>query len=170
MAAKRTEGSRRLVKDRLRKILVVGVGNEYRSDDGVGILIAREIREKHLRSVTVKEESGEGTALMEAWKGFKAVILIDAISSASKPGTIVTIDARKKTVPAKFFHYSTHAFSVAEAIELARVLKTLPPQVFLFGIEGASFHAGVGLSRMVQESAKNVVSQIVQCITMVVKV
>jgi hydrogenase maturation protease len=170
MAGKHTEESRRLVKDRGRKILVVGVGNEYRSDDGVGILIAREIREKHLGSVTVKEESGEGTALMEAWKGFETVILIDAISSASKPGTIVTIDAGKKNVPAKFFHYSTHAFSIAEAIELARELKTLPPHVLLFGIEGASFQAGVGLSRTVQESAKNVVSQIMQHITTVVKV
>jgi hydrogenase maturation protease len=146
----------------LQKVLVVGIGNEYRSDDGIGLVIARKIREIHLSSVIVIEESGEGTKLMEAWQGYKRVVLVDAILSGAKSGTIFKIDASKKKVPSRFFHYSTHAFSIAEAIELARVMKTLPPRFLIYGIEGANFNAGTNISQVVQESAKHVVEQIVK--------
>jgi hydrogenase maturation protease len=149
----------------MKKILVVGIGNEYRSDDCIGLVIARKIREKHLSSVSVIEESGEGAKLMEAWRGYDSVVLVDAISSGAKSGTIFKIDASKKNVPAKFFHNSTHAFSVAEAIELARVMKTLPPRFLIYGIEGANFNAGTNISYGVQESAKNVIEQIVNKLT-----
>jgi hydrogenase maturation protease len=162
MIEKPSEGTQSLVQQSLRKVILIGIGNEYRSDDGVGLLIARQIRDRHLSFVSVKEESGEGAALMEAWQGYESVILVDAISSGSPPGTIIKINAGEKNVPAKFFHYSTHAFSIAEAIELARTMKTLPQRVFVYGIEGANFTAGVRLSRVVRDSAKTVVKQILK--------
>jgi hydrogenase maturation protease len=139
--------------------LLIGIGNEYRSDDGIGLLVARKIGEKKLSSVIVKEESGEGAALMEAWKGFEDVIVVDAVSSGSKPGTIFKMNANKERVPAKFFHCSTHAFSVAEAIELARTMKTLPATILLYGIEGENFAAGTGISFAVEEAARQVIRQ-----------
>jgi hydrogenase maturation protease len=147
--------------------LLIGIGNEYRSDDRIGLMIARDIRERHHLSVRVKEESGEGAALMESWKGYENVLIADAVSSGAKPGTIFIIDAGKEIVPAKFFHYSTHTFSVAEAIELARELKILPPRVLVYGIEGTNFSAGVSISHVVQESAKHVVEQILKKVTVV---
>jgi len=66
--------------------LVIGIGNEFRNDDGLGILIAREIRRRNLESVFVLEQSGEGTALMEAWEGPDRVIIVDAIVSGKAPG------------------------------------------------------------------------------------
>jgi hydrogenase maturation protease len=151
-----------MIENDPRKVLLIGIGNEYRSDDGIGLVIVRKIRERLLLSVTVKEESGEGAALMEAWQGCESVIIIDAVSSGAKPGTIFEIDAGKKNVPAKFFHYSTHAFSMAEAIELGRAMNTLPPRLCIYGIEGANFSAGVGISHVVQESANRVVGQILK--------
>jgi hydrogenase maturation protease len=142
--------------------LIIGIGNEYRNDDGVGLVIAKAIREKKLPSVTVKEESGEGAALMEVWQGFENVIIVDAVSSGTKPGTIFKMEANKEIVPAKFFHYSTHAFSLAEAIELARTMNTLPPRLLVYGIEGANFTAGVDISPLVKESASQVIDQIIE--------
>ncbi len=99
---------------------------------------------------------------METWQGCKNVIIVDAISSGAKSGTIVKIDASKEIVPVKFFHYSTHAFSVAEAIELARAMRTLPQELLIYGIEGTDFSAGMNISHVVQESAKQVVKQILK--------
>jgi hydrogenase maturation protease len=147
-----------------RKVLIIGIGNEYRCDDGVGLVIARTLRERLPGSVSVKEESGEGAALIEAWQGYERVILIDAISSGSTQGTIFKIDGRKKKVLAKFFHSSSHAFGLAEAIELSRVMKTLPQELLIYGIEGAAFYAGRTISRSVQVSAQNVVRQILKLI------
>ncbi len=138
------------------RIVIIGVGNEYRRDDGAGITVARRLRTLLSNSVTVLEESGEGVALIQAWQGANWVILVDAVRSAAPSGTIHRLDARKAPVPTGFFHYSTHAFSVAEAVELARSLDQLPPHLVVYGIEGENFAAGVGLSSAVEQAVQKV--------------
>src|SRR5271165_7198320 len=114
-------------------IVVIGVGNEYRSDDGAGIAVARRLRERFPTGVTILEENGEGAALIDAWQGATRVMLVDAVRSGAPPGTIHRLDAQAAPLPAGFFHYSTHAFSVAEAVELARSLGQLPSHVTVYG-------------------------------------
>ena len=138
-------------------IVVIGVGNEYRGDDGAGVAVARRLRAQFATGVTILEESGEGAALLEAWKGAAWVMLVDAVRSGASPGTIHRLDARAAPVPTGFFHYSTHAFSVAEAVELARSLDQLPPYLIVYGIEGENFAAGVGLSTAVKQAVEAVV-------------
>lgn len=147
--------------DRQITMLVIGVGNWYRRDDAVGLVVARRLRAMNLPHVLVKEENGEGVALMEAWHGNERVIIVDAASSGSRPGTVHTLNADSTTIPSAFFHYSSHAFSVAESIELARALKRLPPQLVVYGVEGKNFASGVGLSREVGYASDTVVRQIV---------
>ena len=142
--------------------LLIGVGNEFRGDDGVGIIVARRLRARNPANLTIIEASGEGAALMEAWKGFPLVLLIDATRSGSPPGTIHRFDAHADPLPSRFFHYSTHAFSVAEAVELARALNQLPPQLIVYGIEGRNFTAGEGLSPEVEKAADSVIARMLQ--------
>lgn len=143
-------------------ILLIGVGNEYRGDDGVGLFIARQLKARRLPNTVVIEEAGDATALMEAWKGANTVFLFDAVSSDSAPGTIHRFDAHVQPIPAKFFRYSTHAFSVAEAVELARVLDQLPPHLVVYGVEGNAFDASTGLSAEVKSAAHYVLERVVQ--------
>src|ERR1035441_1343482 len=143
-------------------IVVIGVGNEYRSDDGAGIAVARRLRALFPTGVTILEESGEGTALMQAWQGAAWVMLVDAVRSGASPGTIHRLDARAAPLPMGFFHYSTHAFSVAEAVELARSLDELPAHLIVYGIEGATFAAGVELSPAVEQAVEVVVERIAE--------
>jgi len=138
-------------------IVIIGVGNEYRGDDGAGITVARRLRERFLAKVLVLEESGEGAALIDSWRGADWVMLIDAVHSGARPGTIHRLDARTSPVPTGFFHYSTHAFSVAEAIELARSLGQLPQHLIVYGIEGDNFAAGPDLSPAVEKVIETVV-------------
>lgn len=143
-------------------ILVIGVGNEYRSDDAAGLVVARRLRRLSLGNVTVIEASGEGTDLMESWKGADTVIIVDAASSGAKPGTIHRIDARAQRIPTGLLRYSTHAFSVGEAVELARAMNRLPPRMVVFGIEGERFDEGTVLSRAVQGSVDTVVDLVLK--------
>jgi hydrogenase maturation protease len=138
--------------------LIIGVGNLYRCDDGAGLCIASRLREFVPAGVTVLEESGEGAALLEAWKGATAVILVDAVQSGAPPGIIHRIDTRRQQIPSRFFHYSSHAFGVGEAIEMARVLHLLPPSLLLYGIEGRNFSEGIGLSEEVEHAAAAVLA------------
>jgi len=141
-------------------IVVIGVGNEYRSDDGAGIAVVRRLQALFPTGVTVLEESGEGAALIEAWKkGATWVMIVDAARSGAPPGTIHRLDARAAPVPTGFFPYSTHAFSVAEAVELARSLDQLPAHLIVYGIEGENFAAGLGLSPAVARVVESVVER-----------
>lgn len=129
-----------------RRILVIGVGNPYRRDDGVGPHLAQAIRKHGPPCVHAIEHSGEGASLMELWRNEDAVYLFDAVSSGGVPGSITHFDALGHSLPTDFFNYSTHAFSVAEAIEMARVLGSLPSMLRVYGIEGSNFNTGQGLS------------------------
>jgi len=99
---------------------------------------------------------------MASWEGAGAVFLIDAASSGAEPGTIHCIDVRTQQVPKDLFRFSTHTFSVGEAVELARVMDRLPPRMVLYGVEGGSFEAGVALSQAVEESVHKVVELLLE--------
>ncbi|MBC8284380.1 MAG: hydrogenase maturation protease [Nitrospinae bacterium] len=141
----------------------MGVGILYRCDDAVGILIARNLDGRKTALMSVKEQSGEGTSLMEAWKDYNQVLIVDAVSSGSPPGSIHRLDA-SKTIPSKFFSCSTHNFGVAEAIELARTLNQLPEHLRLYGIEGRSFEHGEILSPELESVVEEVADEIFQYI------
>lgn len=151
----------------LAPILIIGVGTDYRRDDRIGLLIARKIRDLQIPSVTVEEQSGDGVALMDAWIYAETVIVIDAVCSKSAAGTIFRFEAQTQSLPSNFFHYSTHEFSVAEAVELARVLHELPTQLIVYGIEGADFEMGSEISDEVRKAAEQVISSIQADITSV---
>jgi hydrogenase maturation protease len=140
--------------------LIIGIGNIYRSDDGAGIAAIRQLKGQLPARVRVLEASGEGTALVETWKDAASVILIDAVRSGAPPGTIHRLDARNDKIAAELFLCSSHAFSLAQAIELARALNQLPQHLIVYGIEGQSFKAGEMLSPPVEAAIGRVVSQV----------
>lgn len=142
------------------KPLIIGIGNAYRGDDGAGLVAARRIREIAGDAIHVLEMSGEGASLIEAWQEQEFVILIDAVHSGAAPGTIHRLDARTQPLPSRFFHYSTHAFSVAEAVEMARALDRLPPRLIALGIEGKEFGSSESLSPEVEAAMEALVRRV----------
>ncbi|MDZ7262302.1 MAG: hydrogenase maturation protease [candidate division KSB1 bacterium] len=152
------------------RLLVIGVGNADRGDDAVGLIVAQRLKEKaqsagneiSYEPITILEQSGQDLALIESWKEAETVIVIDAIHSGAKPGTLQRFDAQAQPIPAKFFHHSTHTFSVVDAIELARVLDLLPPRLIIYGIEGKTFKPGAGLSWEVEKAIPEVVEQVLR--------
>ena len=86
------------------EVLVIGVGNDYRGDDAVGLIVARRIREMNLPQVQVIESDGEFTRLMESWKDAESVILIDAVQSGVAPGTIHRFDANEQKSNVEVLH------------------------------------------------------------------
>ncbi|MDP3182889.1 MAG: hydrogenase maturation protease [Desulfobaccales bacterium] len=143
--------------------LVIGLGNDYRRDDGVGLYVARKLRDLNLPQTLILEAIGDAAALLELWKPGTPAILVDAVFSWSEPGTIFRFEAHSEPLPEKFLSpASSHAWGVAEAIELARTLKQLPSRLIVYGIEGKSFEVGLGLSPVVKRAAKQVVTRVVK--------
>lgn len=140
--------------------LVIGIGNLYRSDDAVGLVVARRIKALNPARLTVVEQSGEGAALLAAWQDAPSVIVVDAMNSGAEPGTVLRFDALKQPLASRTFYYSTHAFSLAEAVGLARALGQLPQRLIVYGVEGKSFAPGEGLSAEVAQAAVTVIERL----------
>lgn len=140
--------------------MLIGIGNEFRQDDGVGLVIVQQLQSQIPSEIEILEASSQGIGLMEAWQGAETVYLFDAVVSGAEVGTIYRLDAWVQSVPEKFFHCSTHAFGVAEAVELARILNQLPPKLIIYGIEGQSFAVAIGLSPEVEQAAGEVVRRV----------
>ncbi len=135
--------------------LVVGIGNPVRGDDAAGLLAVQTVG----TSETVVEHDGEPASLMALWQGYEAVMLIDAVSTGNRPGTIVEIDVVRSRLPDGLCR-STHALGPAEAVELARALGKLPAEVTLIGIEGKDYSFGSGLSAEVEAAVDRVVERV----------
>ncbi len=141
-------------------ILIIGIGNEYRSDDAAGIMIARRLREKNIHGIEVIEHSGDSASLIETWQNADVVFVIDAVSSGGEAGTIHRFEAHTHPLPITFFNFSTHAFSIAETIEMARTLDQLPRKLVVYGVEGENFETGVGLSKEVEDAIEKITRRV----------
>lgn len=139
-------------------LLIIGIGNEFRSDDAAGLIAARKIRQLNLNGADVIENNGDGADLIEKWTGREKVILIDAVLSGSEPGTIHKFTAPGSIIPSELFKFSTHLFSVPQAIYLSASLGNLPKELIVYGIEARSFGPGTHISEEVEIAVNNIVN------------
>jgi len=149
-----------------RPVVVIGLGNDYRSDDAAGLLIARRIKKISPDTVRVVEGVSDTAALFDAWKGAEKVIIVDAAASGMNPGRIYRFNALIENIPEDFFcSYSTHDFSITDSVELASTLGELPDEIIIFGIEGERFMHGSTLSPEVEKAIPDLTKRILDEIT-----
>jgi hydrogenase maturation protease len=142
-------------------VVVIGIGNAYRSDDGAGLIVAERLRAEAPDLAVVANEQ-EPLRLIDAWDGADLALVVDAVSSGAASGTIHRFDATKDLPPVTVFHGSTHAIGVWDAIALARTLGRLPRRVLVYGIEGERFSAGNGLTPAVAAAVESLVPELVE--------
>lgn len=139
---------------------IIGVGNLYRQDDSAGILAAQRLLAHDQLSVEIVESSGEGADLLELMRDRDEVFIIDAVSSGQSAGFIHRFDIRSQSIPRDTLTGSSHAFGVAEALEMARALGSLPSSCKVYGIAGKSFDFGTELSPGVAGAIDQVVDEL----------
>lgn len=151
-----------------RRVVVIGVGNPLRGDDGAGRAVARQLLGQVPPGVAVLERDGEPAALIEAWEGASVAFLADAVVTGAPTGTVHRFDATEGPLPARVGGAaSTHGLGVAAAIELARVLGRLPETVVLYGIEAGDVALGTpatpAVDRAVAAVARRIVAEVAPC-------
>jgi hydrogenase maturation protease len=146
----------------LARVLVVGVGNPGRGDDGIGPLVVRQLLGRVSPDVVIVERSGDALTLVDDWEGRDAVILVDAAAPGGTPGSIHRIDLLRDVWPREVSLSSTHGFGLVEAVGLAGALDLLPPQVIAYAIEGANFDPGAPISPQVAAVTGEVAAELKQ--------
>jgi hydrogenase maturation protease len=130
----------------MNDIVLIGLGSEYRSDDALGLLVARELSRRALEGIRVLEAQGEVASLLHVWEDARCALLVDALSAPDPPGAVMRFDLSEAGLPAFLKTASSHLIGLVEAVELARQLQRLPRTTILYGIVGKCFEMGTGLS------------------------
>ncbi len=141
-------------------LALIGVGNRFRSDDAAGLEVARRLRAMHPPGIRVVEEGGEPGSLLQAWELVTEALVIDAVEVDDDPGALHRFDATAEPLPVELFRPSTHSLGVADAVELARELDRLPHRLAVYGIVGANFATGEGLSPPVKKTVDALVEEL----------
>ena len=145
--------------------IVAGMGSMCRCDDAVGIIIARKIAARAPGRTIIAETTGDGSALIDLWRGRDAVIVAGAIASDARTGAIYRFNAIEEEIPAGFF-IPPDSFGLCEAIELARALDELPPRLIVYGVRGKNFGHGIGISERVLMAADQIVEYVLEDLAM----
>ncbi|MEX2469124.1 MAG: hydrogenase maturation protease [Pseudohongiellaceae bacterium] len=143
---------------------ILGVGNSYRGDDGVGPWVIAALRQR-LPRASLAVSDGEMSNLLAEFGGCQALLLIDALDAATAgvdAGTVVRLDGRDAKLEATGLRASTHAMGVAEAVSMAKALDCLPGDFSVIGIAGTCFENREGLSRPVRDAAAALVEELMR--------
>lgn len=138
--------------------LVIGIGNPFRHDDGVGLAVLDRIALDQSVPADVVEELGEPAALVERWTGRDLVVVVDAVVSGAEPGTVVSYElgATAEPIAVPPPKGSSHALGIGDAVELGRALGRFPQRLLFVGVEAADTSAGFGLSPAVAAAVEAV--------------
>lgn len=124
-----------------QRILIAGVGNVFKGDDGFGVEVVRALPNFNLPDdVTVADFGIRGIDLAFAMSEYEIVILVDAIQRGSKPGTVSVIQPNatqsSEAVPA----IQGHNFDPWSVLQYAARLNVA--ETASFGPEAGSFCNG----------------------------
>ncbi len=146
--------------NREKNFLIVGVGNVFRGDDAVGILIARFLKRCFKENVKIIGVDTSFDELIQFLGDYDLIIFIDAIKSEEKPGEIYRLKFGVDKIPAQLEFFSTHSVGLIEYIEIAKALGKLPKELIIYGIVGKDFDVGSSISSEVKVSCKEIVREI----------
>ena len=143
----------------MTRAVVIGVGNEYRRDDGVAVAVLAALDTEPIPDVTTVLCDGEPAALLDAWTEVDTAIVVDAVlCEPSTPGRIwkSTVDGWPPGAGAA----SSHALGIPDAIRLGAVLGRVPGQLVVYAVEAADLGLGTGLTPAVRAAVPEVVRAI----------
>ncbi len=137
--------------------VLIGVGNEFRRDDGVGPAVARALENVVPPGWRIVESSGDPTELLELWSSASTAMTVDSVvCEPSNPGRVHRFDHGAVPLPVRVT--SSHGLGVAEALRLAEVLGRVPQRHIVYAIEIADTGVGEGLSPVVAAAVPVVVA------------
>ena len=119
------------------RMLVLGLGNPFLTDDAVGLLVTQKVRDilPAGLNVEVRQGSVAGFDLLDTLCGFQRVIVVDAIKTADgTPGSVYRLTP--EDLPASERLAAAHEISLPTALSLGRLMGVeMPAEVVIVAIE-----------------------------------
>ena len=144
-----------------KKIIVLGVGNELLSDEGIGVHVIKALQKENSLppDVEVMEGGTDGFGLINIITETDRLIVIDSIKGGSEPGTLYKFDIEDAPATPDLFKTSVHQIGILEVINLSSLIgKT--PKTTVIGVEPKTISRGMELSEPVKAKIPRVIELI----------
>ncbi|MEU7059130.1 hydrogenase maturation protease [Streptomyces sp. NPDC046197] len=134
------------------RVVVIGVGNPLRGDDGVGPAAVEALRGRVPDDTVLVASDGEPARMLDLWRGADTVVVVEALRARSGgPGELHTLTAAEAACRTARTA-STHALGLGECLALAEALGQLPRRLVVHAVEVADIELGAGLSEAVRSA------------------
>jgi hydrogenase maturation protease len=147
-------------------VLVAGVGNIFRGDDGVGSEVARRLLAGPLPDgVRVLDIGIRALHLgFELLDGADALIVVDAMADGREPGTVSVVEPVLPEVPGGGDGSlpNPHEWSPDEVLALIGGLANPPRAVYVVGVEPAYTGDALGLSEPVAAAVATAATEVLR--------
>ena len=144
-----------------KRIIVLGVGNELLSDEGIGVHVIKALQKENSLppEVEVMEGGTDGFGLINIITDTDRLIVIDSLKGGSEAGTLYKFDIEDAPGTPDLFKTSVHQIGILEVINLSSLIgKT--PKTTVIGVEPKSITMGMELSEEVKEKIPRVIELI----------
>lgn len=120
------------------KILVYGIGNPGREDDGLGFEFVTNLPDSHdyIKNHCYQLNIEDA----ETFSNFDKVILVDAGKNLTTPFTFTQL------VPKPESSFSTHGITMEAVLAMTNNIYDKNPKTYLLALQGESFQIKLGLS------------------------
>jgi hydrogenase maturation protease len=144
-----------------RPVVVIGVGNEFRRDDGIGPEVLSRLRRRarapgaagRWDAVRLVDSDGEPASVIEAWTGASLAVVVDAVvADPPAPGRLHRVVLGGDELPGDR-QVSSHGLGLGEAVSLGRALGRMPGRLIVHAVQAADVGHGTGLTPAVSAAA-----------------
>lgn len=152
------------------RIALIGLGNDFRRDDGVGWAVLDVIRDRAEErplppEVDLSTCNGEPTRLVGLWHDADLAVVVESEHGhPGEPGKITRLDLDAEwlaqPMDAADDRVRLDGPVLNEAIELSRILGRLPRHLVVYAVQGADSSVGSGLSSTVTAMIEPVAAQV----------
>lgn len=145
--------------------VLIGVGNEFRRDDGAGLWLVNRLRDRIPAGVRTVLSDGDAAELIDAWAGARLAVVADAAwTSPSTPGRLHRL-VLDRHYPAPGSAVSSHGLGVGEAVGLAHALDRLPCLLIVHTVEAGDVSLGTGLTPAVSAALPQMATAVLADLT-----
>ncbi|MFE2182827.1 hydrogenase maturation protease [Streptomyces sp. NPDC059455] len=146
------------------RVVVIGVGNPFRRDDGAGPAVIEALRGRVPEGTVLTDSDGEPGRMLGLWHRQDAVVVVEVVHAhPGQPGRLHTLTAERAARCAAR-SASTHALGLGETFALAAALDRMPEELTVHAVEGEDFGLGRGLSTAVADALPELIRHVAEAI------
>ena len=140
-----------------KSTLILGIGNILLRDEGVGVHVVRRMKGMDLpKDVEVLDGGTAGLELVDFIENRRKLIVVDAVKTGDKPGTIYRlIETNLKIKPKAIMSF--HEIDFLDALYMSDVMKNKPKEIIVIGVEPKDMSDGVELSPEIEERIPRII-------------